>query len=40
MIIAKNDLESLQIKGTTQAQLRRGNFVLDKIRSEVPTDLY
>ena len=37
---ARHDLEAIQIKATSSAQIRRGNNVLDKLRSEVPKELF
>ena len=37
---ARSDLEQIQIKATASAQIRRGNAVLNKIRSEVPQEMF
>ena len=38
--VLKYELEQLQIKNTTSPLVRKGNSVLDKLRCDVPEDIY
>ena len=39
-MIIRHDLEQLQVKATTSNLVRKGNSVLDKLRCDVPEDIY
>ena len=39
-MVIRHELDSLQIKDTTSPLVRKGNSVLDKLRCDVPEDIY
>ena len=39
-MILRHDLEQLQVRATTSNLVRKGNSVLDKLRCDVPEDIY